>query len=150
MSCIFSNDCISAQLVSDPAEKLWAMELITNSVLPNRWTNTRVPPNAAEMSSTQILRVSIHSGSAKVREGVPNDEKADLENEELLNEVWTGVIPVYERFGAPVPGPYNRVSVPEHVRVGEEWNETNERYAREAAGKDAPIAGKKKEAEVDD
>ncbi|EHL02093.1 putative Anaphase-promoting complex subunit 8 [Glarea lozoyensis 74030] len=139
-----------AQLVSDPEEKIWAMELITNSVLPNRWSNTRLPPNAAEMSSTQILRVSIHSGSAKVREGVPNDEKADIENEELLNEVWTGVIPVYENFGKPVPGPYNRVSVPEHVRVREEWNERNERYAREAAGKDAPVAGKKKEAEGDD
>ena len=47
-------------------EKLWAMEKITNSVLTERWANTRVPPNKTEMTSTQILRVRIVSASAKV------------------------------------------------------------------------------------
>jgi hypothetical protein len=53
--------------VTDVEEKLWAMELVTNSVVPDRWKNTRVPPNNAEMQSTQILRVKIESGSSKVR-----------------------------------------------------------------------------------
>lgn len=64
------------------------MELITNSVVPDRWKHTRVPPNAAEMQSTQILKVKIDSGSAKVREGVPIDEKGDLGNMEVLGSVW--------------------------------------------------------------
>lgn len=46
------------------------MELITNSVCPGRWHNSRVPPDAAEMSSTQIMRMRVESGSAKVREGI--------------------------------------------------------------------------------
>ncbi len=114
-----------ANLVESVEEKLWAMELITNSVVPDRWRHTRVPPNAAEMSSTQILRVKIDSGSAKVREGIPNDEKVDLGNEETMGSVWTGVLPLYEQFGEPVPGPYNQVAeVPKHVKTyREEFNE---------------------------
>jgi hypothetical protein len=45
--------------VEDVDEKLWAMELITNSVVPDRWKHTRVPPNNAEMQSTQILKVKV-------------------------------------------------------------------------------------------
>jgi nitroimidazol reductase NimA-like FMN-containing flavoprotein (pyridoxamine 5'-phosphate oxidase superfamily) len=134
-----------ATLVEDPEEKLFAMQLITDSVVPGRWANTRVPPNKGEMASTQILRVKVHSGSGKVREGVPTDERGDLNDEEVIGRVWTGVVPVYEVLGEPVPGPYNRVGdVPEHVR---EWrervNEENVGYATEAARKEAPV--KKKE-----
>jgi uncharacterized protein len=138
-----------ANLVDDVEEKLYAMQLITNSVVSDRWVNSRVPPNAAEMSSTQILRVKIESGSAKVREGVPTDERCDLEDDEVMGRVWTGVVPMYEVLGDPVPGPYNRVpSVPEHVR---EWRERvngeGMEYAIEAAGKDAPVPGKKRDEE---
>jgi hypothetical protein len=45
---------------------MWAMEKITNSVVADRWDNTRVPPNKTEMTSTQILKVRIVSASAKV------------------------------------------------------------------------------------
>jgi nitroimidazol reductase NimA-like FMN-containing flavoprotein (pyridoxamine 5'-phosphate oxidase superfamily) len=134
-----------ATLVTAPDEKLWAMQLITNSVVPDRWRHTRVPPNAGEMASTQILRVRIESGSAKVREGVPNDENVDLKDEGVVGSIWTGVLPLYERFGEPVPGPYNAVGeVPEHVvSYREETNRENEAYAEAAARKDAPV--KKKE-----
>lgn len=130
-----------ASLVTDAQEKLWAMQLITNSVVPDRWRHSRVPPNAAEMQSTQIMRVHIDSGSAKVREGVPNDELCDLNDPEVLKRVWTGVVPLYEVFGEPIPGPYNQVpEVPEHV-VGyrESVNKKNFEYAVGAAVKDAPV-----------
>lgn len=134
-----------ATLVEDVDEKLWAMQLITNSVVPDRWRHSRVPPNGAEMSSTQILRVTVESGSAKVREGGPEDERADRENEEVTGRVWTGVVPVYEVLGEPVPGPYNEVvEVPEHVGAWRERvNAENQEYAVEAARKDPPV--KKKE-----
>jgi hypothetical protein len=127
--------------VTDEDEKLWAMELITNSVVPDRWENSRVPPNKAEMQSTQIMRVTIESGSAKVREGVPNDERCDLGDPEVLKRVWTGVVPLYEVFGEPVPGPYNEVlEVPEHVSAYRRaMNERNLEYALGAAVKDAPV-----------
>ncbi|KAI0506072.1 hypothetical protein F5B22DRAFT_639489 [Xylaria bambusicola] len=98
-----------AELITDNEERLWAMELITNSVVRDRYRHTRVPPNNAEMQSTSILRVKIASGSAKIRSGMPSDEKADLEDESLLDRVWTGVVPVHYTFGEPMPGPYNRL-----------------------------------------
>ncbi|KAI1291452.1 hypothetical protein F5Y03DRAFT_32934 [Xylaria venustula] len=98
-----------AELVTDEQERLWAMELVTNSVVRDRYRHTRVPPNNAEMQSTSILRVKIASGSAKLRSGMPSDEKADLADEALLDRVWTGVVPVHYTFGEPLPGPYNRL-----------------------------------------
>lgn len=130
----------TASIVDNLEEKLWAMQLITNSVVPDRWAHTRVPPDGAEMSSTRILKVEIETASGKVREGCPEDERKDMKREDVLDEVWTGVVPVYERLGTPVEGPYNRVKeVPGHVgRWVEEENGRREGYAGEAARKDAP------------
>ncbi|KAH6842879.1 hypothetical protein B0I37DRAFT_206018 [Chaetomium sp. MPI-CAGE-AT-0009] len=127
-----------ATLVTDVAEKLYAMELITNSVVPGRWEHTRVPPNAAEMQSTSVLRVRISAGSAKIRTGEPHDERADLEDGALLDRVWTGVVPVYTVRGEPVAGGYNRVGeVPGYLEGWRaEVNKDSEEYAREAVARE--------------
>ncbi|KIV87298.1 hypothetical protein PV11_02853 [Exophiala sideris] len=123
-----------ASVVTDESEKLWAMEQVTNSVVADRWRHTRVPPIPAELSSTAILRVSVVGGSGKIRVGGPRDEKKDLDREELQDEIWTGVIPVYEHYGEPVPYKTNRVKdVPEHVvAYAREMRDRNERYAADA------------------
>lgn len=138
-----------ASLVTSVEEKLWAMELITNSVVPDRYAHTRVPPNGAEMQSTQILKVVIDSGSAKVREGVPNDSVEDMADEGVMGSVWTGVLPLYEQFGEPVAGPYNRVKeVPAHViEYRESFNRDNYEYATGAAVKPAPVKRPEREDE---
>jgi len=120
-----------ATVVTDPAEKLWAMEQVTNSVVRDRWRFTRVPPESAEMQSTSILRVRVVGGSGKVRVGGPRDEAKDLNREELRDQVWTGVIPVWECFGDPVPHKENRVKeVPGHVsEFAKEMRGHNEKYA---------------------
>ncbi|EOD46328.1 putative flavin-nucleotide-binding protein [Neofusicoccum parvum] len=105
-----------ATIVEDRAEKLWAMELITDAVVPGRWAHTRVPPDGGEMQSTRIMKVAIERASAKVKGHVPSDERKDLRNDDVVNSVWTGIIPAYEAFGEPVPSPYNRVQeVPSHI-----------------------------------
>jgi hypothetical protein len=76
-----------ATIVEDEKEKLWAMQLITNSVVPDRWQHTRVPPDAAEMQSTRIMKVNIAAASGKVREGVPNDERKDVKRNDVLDRV---------------------------------------------------------------
>ena len=98
-----------AKPVEKVEEKLYAMELITNSVVPERWANTRTPPDGAEMSSTTILRVTVETGSGKIRQGMPHDEAKDEGRAEVTDKVWTGVVPVYETFGEPVECPTNRV-----------------------------------------
>ncbi|PYH91253.1 flavin-nucleotide-binding protein [Aspergillus ellipticus CBS 707.79] len=125
-----------AKLVTDEAEKLYAMELVTNSVLSDRWAHTRVPPDRAEMSSTVILKVQIVSGSGKVRDGGVSDEKKDTGNEEVTNSVWTGVVPVWETFGEPVPSAENKVAeVPSYIKsFVAAKNEENSTYAAKAIG----------------
>ncbi|KAJ5889041.1 hypothetical protein N7495_009082 [Penicillium taxi] len=105
-----------ASLVTDEEEKLWAMKLVTNSVLSNRWENTRIPPDRAEMSSTVILKVKIVDGSGKIRDGGVSDERKDTDNDEITGRIWTGFVPVWETFGEPVPSPGNKIEkVPEHI-----------------------------------
>ncbi|EXJ94151.1 hypothetical protein A1O1_02544 [Capronia coronata CBS 617.96] len=123
-----------ASLVTDVGEKLWAMEQVTNSVLRARWRFTRVPPDSAEMQSTSILRVSVVGGSGKIRVGGPRDEQKDLVRDDLRENIWTGVVPVYECLGEPVPHKGNRVKdVPAHVlEYVTEMREANEKYAADA------------------
>lgn len=131
-----------AKLVTDEEEKLWAMKLITNSVVADRWDNTRVPPDRAEMSSTVILRVNVVDGSGKIRSGPPGDERKDTERDDVTGRVWTGVVPVYETFGVPVASEGNRVSeVPGHIaefitKRNEQNRALAERAARPAVGSD--------------
>lgn len=124
-----------ATLVTSIEEKLYAMQLITDKIVPTRWANSRTPPNQAEMTSTSILRVKIKTGSAKISSGGPKDDRHDLEDEDLKKRVWTGVVPVFTVLGEPVEGSYNVVEeVPGYLRDfirGE--NEGTERVAGEAA-----------------
>jgi len=122
-------------LIEDIEEKIWAMRLVTNSVMPERWENTRNPPDGAEMASTTILKVKIVNGSGKIRTGGPGDEKKDTEREDVVSKTFTAVVPVWETYGEPVRGGAGRVDdVPEHVQTFiSETNQLNEEYAKNAA-----------------
>lgn len=132
----FRSACVYgyATVVTDNAEKLWAMERITDSVVPDRWAHTRVPPDGAEMQSTAILRVRVIGGSGKIGHGGPKDDIKDTKREDLLDSVWTGTIPVYEIYGEPVPGDYNKVKdIPDHVKnYAKEVSERNKTHSRQA------------------
>jgi uncharacterized protein len=105
-----------AELVTDDEEKLYAMELITSSVVPNRWANSRLPPTKTEMTSTGVLKVKIHAGSAKIRVGMPGENKFDLEDDSVTSRVWTGVVPVWTQLGEPLVGPANKVAkIPDYI-----------------------------------
>ena len=122
-------------LVEDVEEKIWAMRLVTNSVVPDRWENTRTPPDGAEMASTTILKVKIVNGSGKIRAGGPGDEKKDTQREDVISKTYTAVVPVWETYGEPVPGGAGLIGdVPEHVQsFMTETNQSNEEYAKMAA-----------------
>ncbi|KAF2001814.1 5-nitroimidazole antibiotic resistance protein [Amniculicola lignicola CBS 123094] len=96
-----------ATLLTDEAERNFAMHRITDNMLPDRWAKSRVPPTKAELSSTSILKVTIYSASAKVRTGGPSEDRADLKNEQLKKDVWTGVVPVWLQWGEPIAGKEN-------------------------------------------
>ncbi|KAH7002655.1 hypothetical protein EDB80DRAFT_720950 [Ilyonectria destructans] len=123
-----------ATLVTDEAEKLYAMELITDGVVPDRWQHTRLPPTKAELQSTGILRLQIASGSAKINAGQAHDDKKDMENEAMRDSIWTGVLPINSTMGEPLASSYNRVDVPGYIsEFVKGFNEDNQQQALNAA-----------------
>ena len=122
-----------ATLVASEPEKLYAMELITNNMVPKRWDNCRAQPLKTEMQSTSILKVTIVSASAKVRVGGANEDRKDEKDENVRGKFWTGVIPAWTAFGEPVPAEANRVAAPEHITdFVATGNKDGERKAKEA------------------
>lgn len=107
-----------AAAVTDPDERLYAMELITNSVVPDRWRHTRLPVLPAELQSTGLIRVSVSSGSYKARTGNASDDRHDLDDRQLVEASWTGVLPVHQVVAEPVPSSYCGAAgvLPDHLR----------------------------------
>ncbi|MCX6217897.1 pyridoxamine 5'-phosphate oxidase family protein [Spirosoma sp.] len=87
----------SAEKVTDGAERLEALALITDHLIPNRWDDLR-PTTDSEMRKTTVLAFSLAEASAKVRTGGPGD---DPEDEHL--PTWAGVIPLQTVRLAPIP-----------------------------------------------
>jgi hypothetical protein len=125
-----------ASLVEDKDEKLYAMEIITNSVVPDRWRHARLPINNAELQSTSLLKIKIASGSAKIRVGQAKEQKIDLDDPELVARTWTGVLPVHTVIGEPIPGPNNTAEVPDYIKqYVQDFNSENKEYSVEVTKK---------------
>ena len=121
--------------VADAAERAWALERLTDAVVPGRWAGSRVPPTPAEDRQTGVLKVRVASASAKVRVGPPGrGDRKDEREEGVRGRVWTGVVPCWTWCGEGVPDEGNAVEVPAYL---EEWrvrgNEGREAYAVGAA-----------------
>lgn len=83
--------------VIDETEKMAALKVISDNILPGRWEECR-GPNPIEMKATSVLKLSLEEASAKIRTGMPSD---DPEDEKL--EIWSGVLPVITHYGTPIP-----------------------------------------------
>ena len=120
-----------AQVVTDAEEKLFAMRLLTDSVMAGRWEGSRTPPDGGELGATAILRVKITGGSGKISDKGANDKKEDLDREDVTSRVWTGVAPVWEVIGEPIPAKTNAVkALPEYMgNFVRQENEANEQHA---------------------
>jgi uncharacterized protein len=101
-----------ATLVEDAEEKLAALRLLSEHILPSRWADAR-QPNERELKATSVLRVPIEEFSAKVRVGPPVDDEEDYSF-----PTWAGVVPLEVKTGEPIddarlmPGQ----TVPEYAR----------------------------------
>lgn len=105
-------------------EITFALRLITDGMVAERWANTRAP-DEAEIAATRVLKVRIDSASAKVRDSGVSDDAKDLRSEGTTARVWTGVIPYVEVLGEPRAAGTNRVVgtpsyIEEHVRAHNE------------------------------
>lgn len=97
--------------VTDPAEKLAALEAITEHIMPGRWADAR-RPTQKELAATEVVSVTIESASAKVRTGPPGDNEEDYSL-----PVWAGVLPMRREFLDPLADPARKadVDVPDYV-----------------------------------
>jgi nitroimidazol reductase NimA-like FMN-containing flavoprotein (pyridoxamine 5'-phosphate oxidase superfamily) len=101
-----------AALVDDPAEKLEALRLLSEHIIPGRWDDAR-QPNERELKQTSVLRIPIEEFSSKVRIGPPIDDEEDLSF-----PTWAGVVPLEMKVGTPENDPTLQPGreVPEYVR----------------------------------
>ena len=88
-----------ATLVEDPEEKLEALRLLSEHILPGRWADAR-QPNERELKQTSVLRLPIEEFSAKVRVGPPIDDEEDYSF-----PTWAGVVPLAMKAGASIDDP---------------------------------------------
>ncbi|HEY5642899.1 MAG TPA: pyridoxamine 5'-phosphate oxidase family protein [Woeseiaceae bacterium] len=79
------------RLVTDAADKLRALQIITEHTMPGRWAELRAPFER-ELKMTGVVAVEIESASAKVSSKMPQDEPEDY-----ATPVWAGVLPIESR-----------------------------------------------------
>jgi len=101
-----------ATLVDDAQEKLAALRVLSEHILPGRWDDAR-QPNERELKATSVLRVPIEEFSAKMRTGPPIDDEEDYSF-----PTWAGVIPLEISVGQAIDDPRLEVgrAMPEYVR----------------------------------
>ncbi|RFS83058.1 pyridoxamine 5'-phosphate oxidase family protein [Actinomadura spongiicola] len=99
------------RLVDDEDEKTAGLRAITENLTPGQWDIARLPTRK-EMAAVTVLALSLDEASVKIRRGGPKDDDDDY-----ALDVWAGVLPVQQTFGAPVPDPALRpgIPVPGHI-----------------------------------
>ncbi len=88
-----------ATLVSDPSEKIKALEAFTEHIVRGRWNDVRLPTES-ELKATSVLALPLAEVSAKIRQGPPKDDEADY-----ALPIWAGVVPLRITSSAPVSDP---------------------------------------------
>jgi hypothetical protein len=98
--------------IEDREEKLIALRLLSEHIIPGRWNEAR-QPNEKELKATTILRVPIQEFSAKVREGPVIDDEEDY-----AFPVWAGVLPLNLVTGDAINDSRlaEGIELPEYVR----------------------------------
>jgi nitroimidazol reductase NimA-like FMN-containing flavoprotein (pyridoxamine 5'-phosphate oxidase superfamily) len=103
----------TARAVTDATEKLEALRLLSEHILPGRWVESR-QPNEKELKATLVMCLPIEEFSAKVRQGPPVDDEDDY-----AFSTWAGVVPLTMVAGGPIddarlmPG----LKAPEYART---------------------------------
>ena len=105
----------TAQLVTDPDERLAGLEALTEHLAPGSWTATR-QPDRRELAATAVLTLDLTEASVKIRTGPPGDDEEDVASGVAD---WAGVLPIRTVVGEPEPCPLLPAGVPVPARVRE-------------------------------
>lgn len=102
----------AARGIEEPVQKLEALRVISEHLVPGRWKDVR-GPSEQELRATKVLEFSIDEASAKVRSGPAVDDANDYGL-----PVWAGVLPLTMRGEAPMPDErlMDGIELPDYLR----------------------------------
>ena len=105
---IFGN----ATLVENEKDKIEALRIITDQIIPDRWGEVRLP-NKKELNITKVLQLKITEASAKIRDEGVGDDKEDYNL-----DIWAGIIPIEKKYGTAINDDKLRegIQIPESVK----------------------------------
>ena len=94
------------------AARCAALQMFAERMIPGRWNDAR-QPDEGELKQTTIVAVPIQSAAAKIADGMPTDNDADMDY-----PVWAGIIPMHHSYGVPVADPRTQPErpLPEYLR----------------------------------
>jgi hypothetical protein len=98
-------------------EKLRALDLITERLLPGRTKDAR-PTSPKEDKATIVLALDLSECSCKIGSKYPEDDPEDLVDN-VYGEIWAGIIPIQQVYGKPIPDPQTlkkRIPLPEYFK----------------------------------
>jgi nitroimidazol reductase NimA-like FMN-containing flavoprotein (pyridoxamine 5'-phosphate oxidase superfamily) len=87
-----------AVLVDDENERMEGMKVITENIIKGRWDEVEIGTEA-QLKATMVIKFTIDSASAKIRDEGP------MGDEGILDEVWSGHIPLVMRALQPIQDP---------------------------------------------
>ncbi|WP_040405985.1 pyridoxamine 5'-phosphate oxidase family protein [Amycolatopsis nigrescens] len=101
-----------AKPVTERAEKLHALRVLTDHLAPGSWEHAR-DVNEKELAAVAVLGLELTEASVKMRTGDAIDDPEDLET----GTAWAGLLPVHTKFGVPVAASYvpSDRPVPDHI-----------------------------------
>ncbi|PGH02641.1 hypothetical protein GX51_04524 [Blastomyces parvus] len=112
------------------------MRGVMDHIVAGRWEDLN-PLASLALSLVFVIRVEVQRGSMKFQSGIPMIQPRDRAKDGPDREepVWTGVVPLHEYLGQPVPsGLTDDAQIPEGLlKYIRERNERQEGYARSAA-----------------
>ena len=102
----------TASVVKNQRQKVSALRVISEHILPGRWADVR-KPNTIELRQTLVLCLPLREASAKVRRGPPVDEESDYDL-----PVWAGEVPFPRLVGKPIADPQLQrgIKLPSYLR----------------------------------
>lgn len=105
----------AGRIVDELDEKLEAMRILTEHIMPGRWEDSR-QPSPKELNATTMVRMEIEDASAKVRTGAPGDEDEDYDL-----PIWAGVLPMTTQYGTPIVDEAMRMELPVPDYISDYW-----------------------------
>ena len=109
-SAVLFGSC--APVADNPADKVAALDLVTDGLMPGRVAELR-PPSAKELAATLVLRMTVVEWTLKVSEDWPEDGPADV-----AGPAWAGILPLRTGYERAIPAPDLTAGIqqPESVR----------------------------------